>query len=32
MVFPAGVYSWVISYSDIVGKVMKMRGGVTLER
>jgi len=27
---PAGVYSWVISYSDIVGKVVKMRGSVTL--
>ncbi|KAF0202409.1 MAG: hypothetical protein FD170_1876 [Bacteroidetes bacterium] len=27
---PAGVYSWVISYSDMVGKVAKMRGGVTL--
>jgi gliding motility-associated-like protein len=29
---PAGVYSWVISYSDMVGKVVKMRGGVTLVR
>ena len=29
---PAGVYSWVISYSDMVGKVAKMRGGVTLVR
>jgi gliding motility-associated-like protein len=27
---PAGVYTWVISYSDMVGKVVKMRGGVTL--
>ena len=27
---PAGVYSWVISYSDMVGKVVKLRGGVTL--
>ncbi len=27
---PAGVYSWVISYSDMVGKVVKMRGSVTL--
>jgi gliding motility-associated-like protein len=29
---PAGVYSWVISYSDMVGKVMKMRGSVVLVR
>jgi len=29
---PAGLYSWVISYSDMVGKVVKMRGGVTLVR
>ncbi|MHC1776369.1 MAG: gliding motility-associated C-terminal domain-containing protein [Lentimicrobium sp.] len=29
---PAGVYSWVISYSDMVGKVAKLRGGVTLVR
>ena len=29
---PAGVYSWVISYSDMVGKVVKMRGGVTVVR
>jgi hypothetical protein len=28
----AGIYSWVISYSDMVGKVAKMRGGVTLVR
>ena len=27
---PAGVYSWVISYSGIAGKVMKMRGVVSL--
>ncbi|KAF0204001.1 MAG: PKD domain-containing [Bacteroidetes bacterium] len=27
---PAGVYSWVISYSDRMGKVVKMRGGVTV--
>jgi len=27
---PAGVYSWVISYSDMVGKVSKLRGGVML--
>jgi len=29
---PSGVYSWVISYSDMVGKVAKMRGSVTLVR
>jgi len=29
---PAGVYSWVISYSDMVGKVVKMRGSVTVVR
>jgi gliding motility-associated-like protein len=29
---PAGVYSWVISYSDMVGKVVKLRGGVTVVR
>ncbi|MHC1774790.1 MAG: gliding motility-associated C-terminal domain-containing protein [Lentimicrobium sp.] len=29
---PAGVYSWVISYSDMVGKVAKLRGEVTLVR
>jgi hypothetical protein len=29
---PAGLYSWVISYSDMVGKVAKIRGGVTLVR
>ncbi len=29
---PAGVYSWVISYSDMLGKVSKLRGGVTLVR
>jgi len=28
----AGVYSWVISYSDTVGKVVKMRGSVTVVR
>ncbi|MCO5263429.1 MAG: gliding motility-associated C-terminal domain-containing protein, partial [Lentimicrobium sp.] len=27
---PAGVYSWVITYSDMAGKVVKMRGSVTL--
>jgi hypothetical protein len=27
---PAGVYSWVISYSDYLGKVFKMRGSVTV--
>jgi gliding motility-associated-like protein len=26
----AGVYNWVISYSDYLGKVFKMRGSVTL--
>jgi hypothetical protein len=26
----AGVYSWVISYSDYLGKAFKMRGSVTL--
>jgi hypothetical protein len=29
---PAGVYGWVISYSDMVGKVVKMRGSVTVVR
>jgi gliding motility-associated-like protein len=29
---PAGVYSWVISYSDMLGKLVKMRGGVMLVR
>jgi len=29
---PAGVYSWVISYSYMVGKVVKMRGSVMLIR
>jgi gliding motility-associated-like protein len=29
---PAGVYSWVISYSNHTGKVFKMRGGVMLVR
>ena len=29
---PAGVYSWVISYSDMVGKVVKIRGSVTLAK
>jgi gliding motility-associated-like protein len=29
---PAGVYSWVISYSDYLGKMFKMKGGVTLIR
>jgi len=28
----AGAYSWVISYSDMLGKVAKIRGGVTLVR
>jgi hypothetical protein len=28
----AGVYNWVISYSDYLGKVFKMRGSVTLVR
>jgi len=27
---PAGVYSWVISYSNHTGKVFKMRGSVTV--
>ena len=27
---PAGVYSWVISYSDYMKKVFKMRGSVTV--
>ncbi len=27
-----GVYSWVISYADMVGKVAKMRGSVALIR
>jgi len=27
---PAGVYSWVISYSNHTGKLFKMRGSVTL--
>jgi hypothetical protein len=27
---PAGVYGWVISYSNHTGKVFKMRGSVTL--
>lgn len=27
---PAGVYSWVISYSDMLGKVSKLRGSVML--
>ena len=27
---PVGVYSWVISYSDYLGKVKKIKGGVTL--
>jgi gliding motility-associated-like protein len=27
---PAGVYSWMISYSDMLGKVSKLRGSVTL--
>jgi gliding motility-associated-like protein len=27
---PTGVYSWVISYSDYLGKVFKMSGSVTL--
>lgn len=25
---PAGVYNWVISYADAVGKVYKLRGSV----
>jgi gliding motility-associated-like protein len=29
---PAGVYSWLISYSNHTGKVFKMRGSVTLVR
>jgi gliding motility-associated-like protein len=29
---PAGVYTWVISYSDRMGKVAKMRGSVMLVR
>ena len=29
---PAGVYSWVISFSDMVGKVAKIKGSVTLVR
>jgi gliding motility-associated-like protein len=29
---PAGVYGWVISYSDYMGKLFKMKGGVTLIR
>jgi hypothetical protein len=29
---PAGVYSWVISYSNYTGKVFKMRGSVMLMR
>jgi hypothetical protein len=29
---PAGVYSWVISYSNHLGKVFKMRGSVMLVR
>jgi gliding motility-associated-like protein len=29
---PAGVYGWVISYSDYLGKVFKMRGSVTMVR
>ncbi|MFH1120641.1 MAG: gliding motility-associated C-terminal domain-containing protein [Bacteroidota bacterium] len=29
---PAGVYSWVISYSEMVGKVVKLRGSVALIR
>lgn len=29
---PVGVYSWVISYSDYMGKLFKMKGGVTLIR
>jgi hypothetical protein len=27
---PAGVYSWAISYSDMVGKVFQTKGVVTL--
>jgi gliding motility-associated-like protein len=27
---PAGVYSWLISYSDMLGKVSKVKGMVTL--
>jgi hypothetical protein len=29
---PAGVYSWLISYSDMLVKVVKMRGSVTVVR
>ncbi|MHC1776373.1 MAG: gliding motility-associated C-terminal domain-containing protein [Lentimicrobium sp.] len=29
---PAGIYSWVIGYSDMMGKVAKLRGSVTLVR
>jgi hypothetical protein len=29
---PTGVYSWVISYSDMDGKVAKLRGSVMLVR
>ena len=29
---PAGVYSWLISYSNHTGKVFKMRGSVTVVR
>ena len=27
---PAGIYNWVITYSNVVGKVFKLKGSVTL--